>query len=352
LPQRQGASFFLLHIGVQETLDSLTQLAFGAAWGEAVLGQKVGRKALLWGALLGTLPDLDVLIPLDGPVDSFVSHRGFSHSMFLLALLSPLMAWLITKIHPDTKKYYKRWFFLSFLVLETSVLLDLFTVYGTQIFWPFDTTPLAWPIFFIIDPLITLPILLGALAALVLQRSTPVGHRLNTAGLTLSMAYLIWAFGAREYVENRVSDKLARQNVSYSQFISSPAPFTTFLWRIVGIDKNQYFETYFSLLDGETPLFINHYSRNLELMRGLEQHPPVAKLRWFTRGYYAFERAAEHIAVKDLRMGSEPDYVFRFKVAEAGHPLPIPIKDERLRSLQDWRRLVWVWKRIWNPIPL
>jgi inner membrane protein len=170
--------------------------------------------------------------------------------------------------------------------------------------------------------------------------------------LALSIAYLIWAFGAREYVESRVTDKLARQNVSYSQFISSPAPFTTFLWRIVGIDKDRYFETYFSLFDGERPLFINHYPRNLDLMKGLEEHPPVIKMQWFTRGYYALERAGEHIVIKDLRMGSGPDYVFRFKVAEARHPLPTPIKDERLRTRQDWRRrLAWVWKRIWNPIP-
>ena len=48
-------------------MDSLTQLTFGAACGEAILGKKVGRKALIWGAILGTLPDLDVFIPLGSP---------------------------------------------------------------------------------------------------------------------------------------------------------------------------------------------------------------------------------------------------------------------------------------------
>jgi inner membrane protein len=152
-------------------MDSLTQLTFGAACGEAILGQKVGRKALVWGAVLGTLPDLDVFIPLGGPVNDFVYHRGFSHSLILLALLSPMIAWLISKIHPDTKRYYRGWVLLSFLVLEASVLLDLLTIYGTQIFWPFDTTPMAIPVLFIIDPLFTLPILSGVLAALVLKES-------------------------------------------------------------------------------------------------------------------------------------------------------------------------------------
>ena len=332
-------------------MDSLTQLTFGAACGEAVLGQKVGRKALVWGAVLGTLPDLDVFIPLGGPVNDFVYHRGFSHSFILLGLLSPMIAWLISNVHPDTKRFYRKWVLLSFLVLEASVLLDLLTIYGTQIFWPFDTTPRAVPILFIIDPLFTLPISLGVLALLLLKRNRPLGHRLNMLGLFLSLAYLIWAFGAGEFVKRRVTEKLACQKVSYSQFISSPAPFTTLLWRVVGIEKDRYFETYFSLFDRDTPLFVDFYPRNLALMTGIEEHPPVVKLKRFTRGYYAFSTVGGYVAMTDLRMGSEPDYVFRFKVARLNNSDPTPIDDERLKTTQDWRRLAWVWGRIWNSMP-
>ena len=332
-------------------MDSLTQLTFGAACGEAVLGHKVGRKALVWGAVLGTLPDLDVFIPLGGPVNDFVYHRGFSHSLILLALISPMIAWLISKIHPDTKQYYRRWVLLSFLVLEASVLLDLLTIYGTQILWPFDTTPFAFPVLFIIDPLFTLPVLVGVLAALVLKRKPSLGHRINSVGLFLSLAYLAWAFGASEFVERRVREKLARQAVSYSQFVVSPAPFTSLLWRVVGIQKDRYFETYFSLFDQNTPLIVDFYPRNLAFMASIEEHPPIVKLKWFTRGYYAFSTVDEYVVMTDLRMGSEPDYVFRFKVARLNDRHPQPIDDERLRTTQDWRRLAWVWKRIWNAMP-
>ncbi len=332
-------------------MDSLTQLTFGAACGEAVLGHKVGRKALVWGAVLGTLPDLDVFIPLGGPVNDFVYHRGFSHSLILLAILSPMIAWLITKIHPDTKRYYRGWVLLAFLVLEGSVLLDFLTIYGTQILWPFDTTPLAFPVLFIIDPLFTLPVLLGVLAALVLKRKRSLGHRINSVGLFLSLAYLAWAIGAGEIVERRVRDKLARQEVSYSQLIVSPAPFTTLLWRVVGIDKDRYFETYFSLFDQDTPLFVDSYPRNLAFMAGIEAHPPVVKLKNFTRGYYAFSTVGEDVVMTDLRMGSEPDYVFRFKVARLNDRHPQPIEDERLKTTRDWRGLSWIWERIWNARP-
>ena len=217
---------------------------------------------LMWGAILGTLPDLDVFIPLGGPVNNFVYHRGFSHSLILLALLSPLVAWLIIKIHSNTRHLYLRWVLLAFVVFEVSILIDLMTIYGTQIFWPFDTTPRAIPVLFIIDPFFTLPILLGLLASLSFRKNRQLGHRLNTIGLCISLAYLSWAFTTGEYVKSKVAEKLARQQIPYSQFTVCPAPFNTLLWRILGIDGDRYFETHFSLLDeDDDSLFVNLYHK-------------------------------------------------------------------------------------------
>ncbi len=333
-------------------MDSLTQLTAGAAVGEAVLGPRVGRRAMLWGAILATLPDLDVFLPADGPVEAFVSHRSFSHSFFLLALLAPVAGWLISRIHPTTRNHLKRWILLAFLVLESSVFIDYLTVYGTQIFWPFDTTPQAWPLFFIIDPLFTLPLMAGCLSALLLTRNRRLGHRLNTAGLLLCLVYMLWAAGVREYVDHRVVSKLERQNVAFSSLTATPAPFTTFLHRYVGIDGDSYFETYYSIFDGNAPLLVTHYPRRLDLLRGLEEHRPVARLRWFTRGFYSLAQEGEQIVVSDLRMGSEPYYVFRFAVARRDGPVVLPMKAEQLDTRFDRRQLAWVWTRIWEPSPI
>jgi inner membrane protein len=255
-----------------------------------------------------------------------------------------LIAKLITTIHQDTKHLYIKWVLFSFVVLEGSVLLDLFTIYGTQIFWPLDTTPHAIPALFIIDPLFTLPILIGVSSALFLKN-----HRLNFIGLCLSLAYLAWALGAGVFVKNRVNEKLAQQGVSYSQFTFCPAPFTTLLWRTVGIHNDQYFETYYSLFDGDGPLSVNFYPRNLSLMTGMDEHPPIAKLEKFTRGYFSMTENNGSITMTDLRMGSEPNYVFQFKVAEIDNKKNIPTKAERLKAIRDWSQLTWLWERIWNP---
>ena len=96
-------------------MDSITQLALGAAVGEATAGRQAGRRALLWGAVCGTLPDLDVFIPLGDAVRDFTYHRSASHSLFVLAALTPLMVWLILKLHPGTREHrnpaedQKRW---------------------------------------------------------------------------------------------------------------------------------------------------------------------------------------------------------------------------------------------------
>ena len=102
-------------------------------------------------------------------------------------------------------------------------------------------------------------------------------------------------------------------------------------------------------LPADAPLRVVHYPRRAELLQGLEEHPPVVKLRWFTRGYYAAKEEHGSVVVTDLRMGSEPYYVFRFKVAIAGNPHPSPVKDEQLRTDINRRQLAWVWKRIWSP---
>src|SRR5512145_629612 len=98
-----------------DLLDSVTQIALGAAVGEAVLGRKVGSRAILWGALCGTLPDLDVFIPFAGPVEAFTYHRSFSHSILVALLATPLIAWLILKLHPDTAPQRRGWLLLVYL---------------------------------------------------------------------------------------------------------------------------------------------------------------------------------------------------------------------------------------------
>lgn len=85
-------------------MDSLTQIALGAAVAEVTLGKKIGNKSILWGAVAGTIPDLDVLSnAFIDPLDALAFHRGFSHSFvfaFLAAAgLGPFIHWVYKSKH-------------------------------------------------------------------------------------------------------------------------------------------------------------------------------------------------------------------------------------------------------------
>ncbi|MDG2203904.1 MAG: metal-dependent hydrolase, partial [Alphaproteobacteria bacterium] len=73
-------------------MDSLTQATLGACVGVTMMGRKIGpRRAALTGAVLGTLPDLDVFLAPNDPIDAFIKHRGWSHSLLVQAALTPLI---------------------------------------------------------------------------------------------------------------------------------------------------------------------------------------------------------------------------------------------------------------------
>jgi inner membrane protein len=329
-------------------MDSITQIALGAAVGEAVLGRKIGNKAMLWGAIAGTLPDLDVFVPLGDVVTNFTYHRSASHSLLMLALATPLLVWLINTIHPTLREHRVRWLLLVYLAFATHVLLDSFTTYGTQIFWPVSNLLVAWSTIFIIDPLYTLPLLAGVIAALVMTRDSNRGHLVNRAGLVVSSLYLAWTVVASFAAESGFKSALHKQSIAHDKLYTSPAPFNTLLWRAVVMDHGGYYEAYYSLLDETNDIRFSHYPSERELLVGIEDHWPVQRLQWFTRGIYAVAQVQDDIIISDLRMGVEPHYVFRFKVGVKSNPHARPSVPRQLAPVRDLSELPLLWARIWD----
>ena len=329
-------------------MDSLTQITLGAAVGTAVLGHRVGYRAALWGGLCGTLPDLDVFVPFADPVAEFTYHRSFSHSLFVLTALTPLLVWLILKIHPQTVEHRRRWFLLVWLALITHPLLDSLTIYGTQIFWPFWTIPVGLGSIFIIDPLYTLPLLIGVLCALFMRRNPTRGMRLNRVGLILSTLYLGWSVAAQQIVADHARSALAQQNLTYDRILATPGPFNTLLWRILAKDETRYYEGYYSVLDQQAVINFHEYSSQESLLEPIASHWPVQRLSWFSKGFYKVSVSNDQIIMSDLRMGLEPDYVFAFSVGKIGNPHPTPIASERQPPARNWDRVSTIMRRIWD----
>ncbi len=297
-------------------MDSVTQFAFGASIGEAALGRKIGNRAALAGGIVATLPDLDSFIPYDDAVATFTYHRSGTHSLFVLAAASPLITWLALKLQPKFREFRKETFQLVFLALFTHPLLDAFTVYGTQLFWPITNYPVSGSTIFIVDPLYTIWLLIGCISAMLISRDKITGHRLNYAGLALSSIYLSWTVAAKLIVDNRAEQLLNDENIAFHQLMSTPAPFTSFTWRLIGKNREGYFDAFIDVFGEDQPVIINQRPSEEHLLVGLRDHWPVTRLLDFTHGYYSVSRRGDDILITDLRMGLESNYVFVFQVAK------------------------------------
>ena len=117
-------------------MDSLTQIVLGASVAEATLGKKIGNKAILLGAIAGTIPDLDIITRFFvDDLTASVMHRGFSHSLIFPFIAVPIMAAILNKVYYKYQNVsYFDWLKMFFLSIITHPLLDAQTTWGTQLF--------------------------------------------------------------------------------------------------------------------------------------------------------------------------------------------------------------------------
>lgn len=219
-------------------MDSITQAALGATIAQAGFSKRLGRRALLFGALAGTLPDLDVVVRVAGEWAVVEHHRGMTHALPVLALAAPLLAlagrrWF-SPGGPTAPAgaSYGAWLALSAAVLLTHPLLDLFTSYGTQLWWPLTDRRFAVDAVSIIDPVITLPMLAVVARGLLGRR----GRRLAVGVLCFSMLYIGYGHTQSRRAETIAAAALARQGFETVELRALPTPANLVVWRVVARD--------------------------------------------------------------------------------------------------------------------
>jgi inner membrane protein len=303
-------------------MDSVTQIVLGAAVGEAVLGTKMGRKGALWGAILGTLPDLDIIVaPFVDPVTQLAAHRAASHSLLVALIGAPLIGYGLSRLYKKYKVGAKGWILMSFLAWATHIGIDLCTVYGTQILWPISDYPYSFDSLFIIDPFYTVPLALGILISLAVKRSSRMRTRANIAGLLLSSMYLTWAAGAKLIAQGSFRLGLASNGRQTEMVMTAPSALNTVLWMGMGVKQDTLNIGLFSVLDRMPPTKFVQVPRNTALLEGHMEDRAVKRLMWFSKGWYAVEEDADGLTYSDFRFGRSDgwlsdhgDYVFRFRL--------------------------------------
>jgi inner membrane protein len=336
-------------------MDSLSQLALGAAVGVAVMGRRTAVwKAALWGGVCGTLPDLDALVDFGDPVLNMVLHRSDTHALLWLALLSPALGALVARLHGE-RAQWRHWSLAVALALLTHPLLDAVTIYGTQLLRPFTDEPVGLGSLFIIDPAYTLPLLVGVIVALV--RRNAGGWRWNLGGLALSTAYIAWSAAAQLHVKDVAREALARQGLPAAQLFVTPTPFNTVLWRVVALDGTHVHEGFWGFLDGRREIVFERYPQGTALLQQLDGGPHandrLQRIVRFSDGFYRLREVDGRLQVADLRMGQHPNFVFEFAVARREGASLVAMPPEEAGGRGDFGpALDWLGRRIrGEPVP-
>jgi len=341
-------------------MDSLSQIVLGGTIAAAIAPAGHRRAALLAGAALGTLPDLDALwlgFMAADPVAVMTEHRSFSHSLLVLPWVAALIWWLFKRFgNGRVAQAPGRWFWAILLALITHPLLDAFTVYGTQLWWPFTPSPVMWSSVFIIDPLYTVWLLVGCVVAWV-ARARPLAQKALVAGLVLSCGYLGWSMLAKYTVEREADRALAAMGLNDAPRFSVATPFNTLLWQVVAMTPSGYVIGERSVVADDGPMHFQGFPSNVQALREAADVPAVQRLTWFNRGFMRARVAEGRLQLSDLRMGLEPEYTFNFVVAEQVDGQWRAIVPEQLRSDRSspearaavGARLGLMWQRIWHP---
>jgi inner membrane protein len=215
-------------------MDTLTQAALGATIAQAGFRQTLGGRAVVFGAVCGLVPDLDIIVRVLGPWESLEHHRGLTHSVLALPLLALPVGWAGWKLSRSNVDW-KNWAHLAFWALITHPLLDVCTSYGTQLLAPFSERRFSTDAIGIIDLIYSLPLF----AAVFASRWGAAEIRTRVARLALagSSVYLASAHLLSAQARWTGEASLEALGVVPVHMRTPPPPFFSGLRRIVALDE-------------------------------------------------------------------------------------------------------------------
>lgn len=297
-------------------MDSLSQIALGITTAEVCAGSKLRNKTFLYGAILGTIPDLDIVVgKFLSDVQGVAIHRGLSHSIVFFLLLSPLLGSILHRLEKD-KITLNRSVGMVFACLFTHVLLDMFTTWGTQIFWPIEHR-IALKTIFVVDPLYTIPLLVG-LVYVWKSKSLEKRKKYLYRGLLVSSAYLLLTVGLKLMALNKFKKALEEQQIVYEDIIVKPTAFNTILWNANVAVEDGYLLGDYSFFDSQ-PIQFDFYLKNAFLETAINDNQDFLCLQKISEGWYTLSSDDDRIFFNDLRFGllsdnpENPQFAFSYE---------------------------------------
>ena len=285
-------------------MDSVTHIVLGACMGEAFAGKTVGKKAMLWGAMAQSIPDVDFIASFWLNTSSnLLAHRGFTHSFLFCLIITPLFALLAEKLHRPHDIRLKKWILFFGAVIFTHVFIDAFNNYGVGWFEPFSHKRISFNAIYVADPFFSVWPGIAFVALLYLKRRSLKRKTCWRMGLGLSALYLMYCLVNKAGIDKDVKDILQKQQISYTRYFTTPAPLQNWLWYVVAGNDSGYYVGFRSVFDSKKEINFQYFPCNDSLLKSVADYDNLQNLTRFSKKFYTIEKWNDTLVFNDLRFG-------------------------------------------------
>ncbi len=284
-------------------MDSLTHILLGAAIGDKMLGQKIGRKAALIGALAKTFPDFDVFFAGQSDPQKYLCvHRGYTHSMPVQVLMALPLAYICYLIFKKQINY-KTWYLLWLLCMWGHSLLDTCTNYGTRLLLPFNSLPYSVNSIAIVDLFYTLPLLIALILAMLFKNNSTKRSNTITICLVYAMLYLGVTFINKTIVNYKFEKICKSQHIPYKNTITNPTILNNILWYGITSNDTAIYVGEYSLLQPKDTIRFYMYKRNLQLLDSFKTATDLPLMQWFSGPHYFLKQRGDTLDYYNIKFG-------------------------------------------------
>jgi inner membrane protein len=292
-------------------MDSLTHIAVGACIGELVAGKKLGKKAMLLGALGQSIPDIDFVAGYwMSTAADLLAHRGFTHSILFAMLITIALAIVSARLWKKNKLTIQQWLLFWGVQLVMHLFLDIFNVYGTGLFEPFSHYRVSLNTFFVLDPLFSIWPVIGLILLLIMHSEARNRTRISIAALCLSGVYMSYSVANKLIINTQVQQSFSHQHPDVHRFFSTPTPLNNVLWYVVGEADSGFYVGYRSLFDKGDTISYRYVPKNSQLITDYvygysTNGGEIDRLKRFSQGYWTMNMWHDTLVFNDLRFGEQ-----------------------------------------------
>ncbi len=286
--------------------------------GEAFAGNKVEKKAMLWGSLAQSIPDIDfIAASWLKTSENLLAHRGFTHSILFGVAAAFLMAFFAEKWHRPHNISFNRWLAFFTAAILTHIFLDAFNNYGVGWFEPFSHYRISFNVIYVADPFFSIMPGIALFMLLALKTFSKKRKFWWQAGLGFCFLYLGYCVVNKIIIDHDVKQLLRKQEIAYNTYFTTPAPLQSWLWFIAAGTESGYYVGYRSVFDKSNKLNLKYFPRNAALLNTTENKKEVKELIRFSKGFYTVEQKKDTLVFNDLRFGQvigwqNPEEAFAF----------------------------------------